>query len=109
LLNNHHFFIDQKQSAEVLRIPSQAIHYPENQSRMQALVVDVSGTVGKEYVPLAEDLVRTLVIQLLVQMLVAAVDDSTSFFSAQFFIVLIYVLLGVAAYHLLAKRLLVFA
>jgi hypothetical protein len=76
---------------------------------MQALVVDVSGTIGKEYVPLAEDLTRTLVIQLLVQMLVAAVDDSASFFSAQFFIVLIYVLLGVSAYHLLVKRAVVFA
>lgn len=76
---------------------------------MQALVVDVSGTVGKEYVPLAEDLARTLVIQLLVQLLVAAVDDSTSFFSAQFFIVLTYVLLGVATYHLLLKRVLIFA
>ena len=71
---------------------------------MQRIVVDVSGTLGKEYIPLVEDLARTLVIQLLVQMLVAAVDDSTPFFSPDFVIVLIYVMIGVAAYHLLLKR-----
>jgi hypothetical protein len=71
---------------------------------MQPLVVDVSSVLGKEYLPLAEDLARTLVIQVLVQLLVAAVDDSAPFLSADFLIVLVYVLLGVAAYHLLLRR-----
>jgi hypothetical protein len=75
---------------------------------IQPLVVDVSGTIGREYVPLAEDLARTAVIQILVHVLVSAVDDSSSFFSAEFAVVFVYVMLGVAAYHLLLKRSMVF-
>ena len=71
---------------------------------MQPLVVDVSGSLGREYIPLVEDLARTVVVQVLVQMLVAAVDDSVPFFSSEFFVVLLYLLLGVSAYHLLLKR-----
>ena len=76
---------------------------------IQPLVVDVSGTIGKEYVPLAEDLARTAVIQVLVHVLVSAVDDSTPFLSAEFAVIFLYVLLGVAGYHLLLKRSVVFA
>ena len=76
---------------------------------MQKLIVDLSGTVGREYVPLAEDVARTLVIQVMVQMLVvAASDGATPFFSADFFLCLLYVVLGVCAYHLLLKRAVVF-
>jgi hypothetical protein len=71
---------------------------------MQPLIIDVSRNIGAEYVPLVHDLARTVIIQLLVQMLLAAVDDSVSFLSAEFVLVLLYVLLGVAAYHLLLKR-----
>ncbi len=66
--------------------------------------MDVSGTVGAEYLPLAEDVARTLVIQVMVQLLMASSDGATPFFSADFFFCLVYVLLGVGAYHLLLKR-----
>jgi hypothetical protein len=72
---------------------------------LRGAYINVSERFGPEYVPLANDLARTAVIQLLVHVLVSAVDDGTPFLSGYFWLVLMYVLLGVLCYHLLFARL----
>ncbi len=65
---------------------------------------NVSGTLGDKYLPVVEDVFRTIVIQLTVQLLIAAVDGDR-FFSGSFFLVLMYILLGTITYHLIVKAL----
>lgn len=65
--------------------------------------LDVSGSFGAKYVPAVEDAVRTVVIQLTVQLLMSAVDGDP-FFSGSFWLVLMYIILGTAGYHLLFKN-----
>jgi len=68
------------------------------------LHIDVSGNLGKQYLQLSDDIARLLVIQITVQLLMSTIDGDT-FFSASFWIVLLYLILGIAAYHLLFKNL----
>ena len=70
--------------------------------------VNVSGKVGREYIPMVEDISRTVVIQLVVQAMLAAVDGDSSFFSGTFWLILTYIVLATMAYHLLVKRLVAF-
>jgi|LauGreDrversion4_2_1035121.scaffolds.fasta_scaffold686090_1 hypothetical protein len=67
--------------------------------------VPVSSRLGPEYVPVVEDVVRTLVIQIVVQALIAVVDPDAGFFSPVFWLILCYVILGTLSYHLLFKKL----
>eukprot|EP00873_Tetraselmis_striata_P033968 jgi/Tetstr1/454232/TSEL_041151.t1 len=65
----------------------------------------VGSYIGPEYVAVVEDVVRTLIIQLVVQALLAAIDPDSGFFSPVFWLVLGYVVLGTMVYHLVFKRL----
>lgn len=62
--------------------------------------IDVSGTLGPKYLAAIEDAARTVVIQLTVQLLMSAIDGDP-FFSGTFWLVLMYILLGTAGYHLI--------
>lgn len=69
-------------------------------------VIDVP---QKEYIPLYEDVIRMLIIQFSIQMLLYATDPSQNqFFSAEFFLLSIYIVLGVALYWLVFKKLVTF-
>ena len=65
----------------------------------------VGARLGPEYVAAAEDVARTLVIQVAVQALLAAVDPDAGFFSPVFWLILGYVVLGTLCYHLVFKKL----
>jgi hypothetical protein len=65
----------------------------------------VSQAWGPEYVAVVDDVLRTLIIQIIVQALLAAVDSNTTFFSSMFWLILMYLVLGIAFYHLLFKKL----
>lgn len=68
--------------------------------------LDVSGTIGARYIPLVEELIRTVVIQVLVQLFLSIVDGDP-FFSGSFWLVLIYILLGISTYHLIFRNVVV--
>lgn len=71
--------------------------------------VDVGTLVGPDFVPMANDVVRMVCIQLAIQvMLVLASQSSVSFFSAEFVMLLFYVVLGVMLYWLAVRKLFVF-
>lgn len=67
----------------------------------------VGSRLGKEYIPVVEDVLRTLVIQVVVQALLAVIDPESGFFSPVFWLILGYVVLGTLFYHLLFRRLLI--
>lgn len=65
----------------------------------------IGSKLGPEYVPVVEDIARTLVIQVLVQALLSVVDPEAGFFSPVFWLVLGYVVLGTMCYHLVFRKL----
>ena len=69
--------------------------------------IDISETFGPEYVGVTEDILRTVVIQLVIHTLLTAIDGDNSFFSPYFWIVLLYILVGTLVYYLIFKKLVV--
>jgi uncharacterized membrane protein SirB2 len=67
-------------------------------------VVDVP---YKEYIPMVDDMLRVVCIQVAIQLMLFASGDS-QFFTAEFIMLVIYIVLGVALYWLVAKKLVVF-
>ena len=71
------------------------------------VTIDVSKILGERYVPVLEDISRTIVIQIIVQFLMSAIDGDP-FFSGSFWLVLMYVLIGTVSYHLIVKNMIHF-
>lgn len=67
-------------------------------------VVDVP---YKEYILMIDDMLRVVCIQVAIQLMLFASGDS-QFFTAEFIMLVIYIVLGVALYWLVAKKLVVF-
>lgn len=63
---------------------------------------------NKEYLSLLEDVMRMVTIQITIQFLYFINNDNVSFFSADFVLLLIYVVLGVCVYWLVIKKLVIF-
>lgn len=69
-------------------------------------VVDVP---KKEYLPMIDDIARMVMIQFSIQLLLFATNpEENQFFSADFILLLIYIVLGVCLYWLVFKRLVLF-
>lgn len=66
--------------------------------------IDISGTVGSEYIPLFEDIVRVLCIQLTVQLMLYFGGAERSLFTVELLCVSAYVVLGVMLYWLVFKH-----
>jgi hypothetical protein len=61
-----------------------------------------------EYVGLLEDIVRMVIIQTTIQFLYFINNTESSFFSGDFILLVLYVVLGVCVYWLVFKKLIVF-
>lgn len=59
---------------------------------------------NKEFVPMLEDIIRMLTIQITLQFLLYINNTETAFFTSDFFLLLIYVVLGVCVYWLIIKK-----
>lgn len=72
--------------------------------------VDVTREWGPGYAVFLEDVLRMLCIQFTIQILLYCSSDSgtMSFLSTQFLLMIVYVVLGVALYWLVLKRVVVF-
>ena len=67
---------------------------------------DIGKRLGPEYVPMVNDMMRTACIQVAVQLLLSLVDgENNPFFSGVFWMVLLFLQLGVVTYHLLVSKL----
>lgn len=72
--------------------------------------IDVTREWGPGYAVFLEDVSRMLCVQLTIQMMMffSSAPGSISFLSTEFLVMLAYVVLGVALYWLVLKRVLVF-
>ena len=69
-------------------------------------VVDVP---NKDYIPLYDDIIRMVLIQFSIQLLLYATEESQNqFFTAEFILLVLYIVLGVCLYWLVFKKLIVF-
>ncbi len=72
-------------------------------------VVDVSKSWGSEYVALLADASRFVSIQFVIQLLLSSTDGANfPLFSADFFLLLLFILVGVSFYHLVITRIITF-
>ena len=62
-----------------------------------------------EYIEFANDLARMIIIQVMIQFLFYLNNPSVGFFTGEFFLLVIYICLGVCVYWLVFKRLINFA
>lgn len=71
--------------------------------------VDISSHIGKEYIPMMEDLARFITIQICIQFMLYSTDPSNfSMFSADFLMLLLFIIVGVLFYWLIIKKLVSF-
>ena len=71
--------------------------------------IDVTNFMGKEYVPMVHDAIRMVCIQLTVQaLMVLGGTGSMTFLSAEFLLILSYIILGVMLYWLVIRRFVAF-
>jgi hypothetical protein len=63
---------------------------------------------NKEYVPLLQDVLRMVTLQVVIQFLCYINTDDTPFLSVDFLLLVIYVILGVCVYWLIIKKLVIF-
>ena len=59
---------------------------------------------NKEYLPMVEDILRMMTIQVTLQFLLYINNAEAAFFTADFFLLLVYIVLGVCVYWLIIKR-----
>lgn len=71
--------------------------------------VDIGEAFGSDFVPMANDIVRMVCIQVSIQvMLVLAGASGVRFLSADFLLLVFYIALGVMLYWLAVRKLVVF-
>lgn len=71
--------------------------------------VDISSKIGPEYSEMFNDMLRFATIQVAIQIMLVLMDSKRfSFFSVDFFLLLLFVLIGVMFYWLVIKKLVVF-
>jgi uncharacterized membrane protein SirB2 len=63
---------------------------------------------NKEYVEFINDIVRMVTIQVMIQFLFSINSEGVAFFSVDFFLLLLYIVLGVCVYWLIVKRFVMF-
>jgi heme/copper-type cytochrome/quinol oxidase subunit 4 len=64
---------------------------------------------NKEYIPLIEDIVRMVIVQMTIQFLYFINNkDGEAFFSVEFILLLVYIILGVCIYWLIFKKTVIF-
>jgi hypothetical protein len=61
-----------------------------------------------EYIGLIEDIIRMVTIQITIQFLYFINNTDSGFFTVDFFLLLLYIILGVCVYWLVFKKLILF-
>jgi hypothetical protein len=71
--------------------------------------VEIGSLVGNDAVPMANDVLRMVCIQFAIQaMLVLSGESMEKFFSTEFLLLIVYIVLGVMLYWLAMRKLVVF-
>lgn len=70
--------------------------------------IDISKSMGREYVPVCEDIMRMLLIQLTIQMMFYLSASDRAFLTEEFILLVLYIILGVCLYWLVFRSLVKF-
>jgi hypothetical protein len=71
--------------------------------------LDITSLIGKEYVPMLEDLMRFITIQICIQFMLYSTNPSNfKMFTADFFMLLLFIIVGVMFYWLIFRKLVSF-
>lgn len=70
--------------------------------------VDVSTKLGKEYPVMFDDIMRMVVIQFTIQLMFYLSSPDRGFFTEEFVLLVLYVILGVSLYWLVFRNIIVF-
>lgn len=88
--------------------PSNLSSTPPKHKKEAFYAVPITTLFGSEYVPYAEDLLRMVTIQCVIQLMLFLQSPSFAvLFSPAFFELVFYVVLGVSVYWLLLKKVVV--
>lgn len=66
--------------------------------------INVSKSVGPEYVPAVNDAVRMVTIQVFTHLMLSMADQNVYLMGPEFWVTLGYILIGTALYHLVLAR-----
>ena len=72
------------------------------------LRVDVGQWLGPDFVPMANDVVRMVCIQVSIQLMLVLAGGNMRFLSTDFLLLVFYIALGVMLYWLAVRKLIVF-
>lgn len=76
---------------------------------MSMFQIDISSKLGAEYLPMFNDVARFMMIQIGIQVMMSLTDgDRYPFFSADFFLLLAFLIVGVMLYHMVFKSIVEF-
>ena len=70
--------------------------------------IDVGDAFGPDFVPMANDIVRMVCIQVAIQLMLVLAGGNGKFFSTDFLLLVFYIALGVMLYWLAVRKLVVF-
>lgn len=71
--------------------------------------IDVSSKLGADYIPMMDDIARFVAIQVIIQLLLFTMDSQAfAFFSSDFLLLIVFIVIGVMFYHLVLKKLITF-
>ena len=71
--------------------------------------IDITSKIGPEYSEMFNDMLRFATIQVVIQIMLVLMDSKRfSFFSVDFLLLLLFVMIGVMFYWLVIKKLVIF-
>lgn len=91
--------------------PDVKLKDPVESSKKETTIytIKVSDYLGPEYISLFNDIARFLIIQISIQTLLVTIDPGAySLFSADFLILLMFIVIGVMAYWLVFRKIISF-
>jgi|TARA_B110000211_G_C13878186_1_gene463957 uncharacterized membrane protein SirB2 len=85
------------------------IQYFDDKKINTLVDIDISSNIGTEYVPLLNDVIRMITLQVIIQLMLSLRDNEEyPFFSQNFFELLFYIVLGLMTYWLVIKKIIRF-
>jgi hypothetical protein len=81
----------------------------EQQPTQSLYVIDVTSKIGSDYIEMFNDVARFIIIQVAIQIMLYTMNpDRFHFFTADFFMLLLFIVIGVLLYWLVFKKIVSF-
>ncbi len=81
-----------------------SVSSPHHAEDKALFTINISNVIGPEYVPFFTDVARMLCIHLTIQFMYYIGSDNVAFFSSEFIVMILYVILGVMIFWLIVRK-----